>query len=148
MKKVAFLTAAAMVLAVAGCGGAKSVVKKGEIERSIDQQTDRGRYFEVIGIGGADPSLTNKTQRMSLSRDAAIVKAQFELLTIIRGVEVEGGIKIVDALSKDSTLEARLDEVIKGAEPVKTDWTSDDGCVVTLRLDKSKVEEIVGKKVK
>ncbi len=30
----------------------------------------------------------------------------------------------------------------KGAEVIKTEWTNDDGCVVTLRLDKKRLEAI------
>ena len=43
-------------------------------------------------------------------------------------------------METDSKVESYLKEVIKGAEIVKTEWTNDDGCVVTLRLDKKKIE--------
>jgi hypothetical protein len=36
--------------------------------------------------------------------------------------------------------------VIKGAEIVKSEYTADNGCVVTLRLAKRRIEELMGVK--
>ena len=94
-----------------------------------------------MGIGAADSTLTNNTQRRATSRDAAIVQAQYEMLSYVKGVQLEGGITVEKAMETDSKVESYLKEVIKGAEVVKTEWTNDDGCVVTLRLDKKKIED-------
>ncbi len=93
-----------------------------------------------MGIGAADSTLTNSTQRRATSRDAAIVQAQYEMLSYVKGVQLEGGITVEKAMETDSKVESYLKEVIKGSEIVKTEWTNDDGCVVTLRLDKKKIE--------
>jgi hypothetical protein len=45
------------------------------------------------------------------------------------------------AMETDSKLESYLKETIKGAEVIKTEWTNDDGCVVTLQLDKKKLTD-------
>ncbi|MBI4051617.1 MAG: hypothetical protein HY400_03840, partial [Elusimicrobia bacterium] len=104
-------------------------------------------YIEAIGIGGADPSVTNSTQRRSLSRDAAIVKAQYEILSMIKGLQLTGGITVERAIETDSNLRTSLDAEIKGAEIMKNEWTNDDGCLVTLRLYKKRLNEILGGKL-
>ena len=70
------------------------------------------------------------------------------MLSIVKGIEVEGGITVQKALETDSRLETKIKETIRGAEVVKTEWTSDDGCVVTLRLDRKRLETQMGVKFK
>ena len=125
---------------VLGCSHSNSYVKKGEIQKTITQQAETSRYIEAIGIGAADATLKNTTQRRATSRDAAIVQAQYEMLSYVKGVQLEGGMTVEKAMETDSKLESYLKEVIKGAEIVKSEWTNDDGCLVTLRLDKKKLE--------
>lgn len=130
-----------------GCGGGpRSILKKGELPQTIDQNPTRGAYIESIGIGAADSSLTNQTQRKATSRNAAIVAAQYEMLSMIKGLTLEGGILVSRAIEQDSTLMTRIEAEIKGAEIVKTEWTNDDGCVVTLRLPKRRLEKVLGQK--
>ena len=125
-----------MVFLTACRSSHKAYVKHGAIEKTMDQQADKGHYFETIGIGAADSTLTNSTQRMATSRDAAIVQAQYEMLSLIKGVQLEGGHTVEKAMETDSKIETYLKEMIRSAEVVKTEWTKDDGCLVTLRLDK------------
>jgi hypothetical protein len=137
------------IVAVAGLVGcsAKSYVKRGEIDKTITQQQESSRYIEALGIGAADTTLTNTTQRRATSRDAAIVQAQYEMLSYVKGVQLEGGITVQKAMETDSKLETYLKEAIRGSQIVKNEWTNDDGCVVTLRLDKKKLQDY-GLKVK
>ena len=130
-------------LLLANCGGVKSRVHSGQVDQVLDQKAMKGPYFIAIGIGGSDPTLQSETQRKALARDAAIVKAQYEMLSMIRGVELSGGIKVQRAIEADSTLETRIREVIRGAEIVKSEFTSDNGCVVTLRLPKHRVSGVM-----
>ena len=135
-------------LLIAGCGGSKSYVKKGEIERTIEQDAIGKKYIEAIGIGAADATLENSTQRRATSRNAAIVAAQYEMLSMIKGIQLEGGIRVERAMETDSVLQTKIDAAIKGAEIVKTEWTNDDGCIVTLRLARSRLEDLMGVKFK
>lgn len=146
MNKVLLLVLAGGFLI--GCGGKKSYVKKGEIERTLEQEAVQKRYIEAIGIGAADASLTNSTQRRATSRNAAVVAAQYEMLSMIKGIDLEGGIRVEKAIETDSVLQTKIDAAIKGAEIVKSEWTNDDGCLVTLRLDKKRLEEMMGVKFK
>jgi hypothetical protein len=127
---------------LAGCAGVQSRVKGGEIERSMDEQGITDEYIQSIGIGAADSTLENKTQRMATSRHAAIVEAQYQLLSLIKGIQIEGGIVVEKAMETDSKLTTSINEAIKGAEIMKTEWTEDDGCVATLRLEKSKLKKL------
>ncbi len=131
----------------AACGG-KNYVKGGKVQDTLNQDPDKGKFIEAIGIGAADPALPTETQRRALSRDAAIVKSQYEMLSMVKGVEIEGGITVSRAIEKDSTLEARLKETIRGAEILKTEFTKDDGAVVTLRLPKKRLEQMMGVRFK
>jgi hypothetical protein len=148
MKRLWIMGGFAVLAVLAGCGGNKSYVKKGEINKTLDQQAIQSRYIETIGIGAADSTLTNTTQRRATSRDAAIVQAQYEMLSIVKGVEVEGGYTVEKAVETNSSLETKIKDSIKGAEVVKTEWTNDDGCLVTLRLDKKRLESQMGVKFK
>jgi hypothetical protein len=130
----------AVVFLLAGCAGKKEIVKKGEISRDIESQAFQKDYIESIGIGAADQTLENKTQRMATSRNAAIVMAQYEMLSMIKGLKLEGGITVEKAMETDSVIATKIDAEIKGAEIVRTQWTNDDGCVVTLRLPKKRLK--------
>ncbi len=133
------------VVFVAGCSR-NTFVKKGQVDDVLEQDSATRKYVEAIGIGAADQSLSSQTQRRSTSRDAAIVKAQYEMLSMVKGVEIEGGITVSRAIEQDSTLEARLKDTIRGAEIIKTEFTSDDGAIVTLRLPKKRLKKMMGVK--
>jgi hypothetical protein len=130
--------------ALAACAGAPNRVRGGKIETTIDQRAEHGGQFEAIGIGASDPALPTDTQRQSLARDAAIVKAQYEMLSMVKGVELSGGITVDRAIETDSTLRTKILETIRGAEIVKSEFTADNGCVVTIRLPKRRLEEMLG----
>jgi hypothetical protein len=141
----AWLAALAGLIVVAGCSHApKEKVKNGEMERTMDEQMTGKDYVEAIGIGAADPALTNQTQRLATSRNAAVVAAQHEMLSTIKGTRLQGGITVEKAIETDSKLQTTLDEVIKGAEIVKSEWTKDDGCVVTIRIPKERLQRMMG----
>lgn len=145
-KTMSLLTVSLMVLA-AGCATtAKSRVKNGEISQTIDMDSVKKNYLEVVGIGAADSKLTNSTQRKATSRNAAVVDAQYRLLSMIKGLHLTGGITVEKAIETDSKLQTTIDQEIKGAEEVKYEWTSDDGCLVTMRLDKKRLEKMMGVK--
>ena len=140
IRRAGLLTAAA---ALAACSGVQSRVKEGKVESTIDQ-AQRGGQLESIGIGASDPALATDTQRKALARDAAIVKAQYEMLSMVKGVSLEGGITVERAMETDSSLETKIKQTISGAEIVKSEFTADNGCVVTLRLPKRRLEQMMG----
>ena len=131
-------------LFASGCAGVASRVHQGTVDSVINQKPDRGAYVEAIGIGASDPDLKSDTQRKALARDAAIVKAQYELLAMIKGVTLTGGISVERAMESDSALEARVNDAIRGAEILKSEFTADNGCVATMRLPKARLERLMG----
>ena len=62
----------------------------------------------------------------------------------IKGVTLEGGITVDRAMETDSSLETKIRQTIQGAEIVKSEFTADNGCVVTLRLPKRRLEQMMG----
>ena len=140
-----WLVAVALLTGIWGCSHNKNYVnKQGQIDRTMDDEAVKKDRIEAIGIGAADSTMTNQTQRLATSRDAAIVAAQNELLTMVKGAQLQGGITVSKAMETDSKLTASVNEVIKGAEILKTEWTKDDGCVVTLRISKKRLETMMG----
>ena len=67
---------------------------------------------------------------------------------MVKGVQVEGGITVQRSIEINSDLETHIKQVIAGAEIVKSEFTTDNGCVVTLRLKKSRLEDLMGVKFK
>lgn len=119
-----------------------TVSSSGEIEREWVEEGVTKNYIFARGIGAADQNLDNKTQKMATSRNSAIVNAQYNMLSIIKGVNLEGGITVEKAIETDSLLATKIDALIKGAQVVRTEWTNDDGCVVVLRLDKKYLKDM------
>lgn len=142
MKKAFLIIAVGLLAAACSSSPEKGTVSKtGEIEREWVEQGVTKHYIFARGLGAADQTLDNKTQRMATSRNAAIVNAQYNLLSLIKGVTLEGGVTVEKALETDSVLATKINAVIKGAQIVRTEWTSDDGCVVTLRLPKQALSD-------
>jgi len=138
-----------IALFLVGCGGGKNqFVKKGELSQTIEQQAIQKENIEAVGICGADAKLLSVSQKRSDSRDCAITKAQGELATTISGIELEGGVRVERAVTADSVLQSKLQAALKGAEIVKTEWLNDDGCVVTMRINRKRLQEMMGVKFK
>ena len=148
MKRISgmFAVGAALALAVAGCGGGSKALKNGELKQTIEAPDQSGDYLVAMGIGAADPKLETATQRRATSRNAAIVDAQYQLVAKIKGVTIEGGITIEKAMETNSKITASVNNMVKGAEVTKMEWTNDDGCVAEVRLNKKAAEKELGLK--
>ncbi len=136
MKTIAL---AALAAALAACSGPRARLDAGRVPDVLDERPDARGYFEAVGIGAADASLPTLTQRRAVARDAAIVAAQYELASMLDGVELSGGVKVSKAVETDSNLSADIHAAIRGAQVLKSEFTTDGGCVVTLRLPKSRL---------
>lgn len=143
-KPLAILGAIALSINLVSCGsGIKTHVKGGELQQTMEKETQTSDFIQSIGIGAADQKIDNKTQRMSTSRNAAIAMAQYEMVGIIKGLQVEGGITVSKAMETNSDISVKVNESVKGAEILKTEWTTDDGCVATLRLSKKRLAQML-----
>ena len=142
MKKT--LALVALSVFVLGCKSAAdkgTVSSSGEIEKEWVEEGITKNYIFARGMGAADQTLENKTQKMATSRNAAIVNGQYNMLSFIKGVNLEGGITVEKAIETDSVLATKIDAVIKGAQVVRSEWTNDDGCIIVLRLPKKALKE-------
>ncbi|MCB4791017.1 MAG: hypothetical protein LHV68_03935 [Elusimicrobia bacterium] len=140
---VCILLPVCFLLSSCATDGSKSRVSKdGEIAREWTEQGITDNFIFATGIGAADQTMTSKTQKMATSRNAAIVGAQYNLLSLVKGVKLEGGITVEKAMETDSLLATKIDAEIKGAEVVKSEWTADDGCVTTIRLPKTRLKSM------
>lgn len=135
-----------LLIAAAGCGPGSQYLDNGKLKNTIEEQNIGAKYIEVVGIGRTDPNITDATGRKAVSRNAAVVDAQYRLVAIVKGIKIEGGVTIERAMETDSKIKATVDDMIKGAETVKTEWATDDGCIVTMRLDKEGLAKQLGVK--
>ena len=144
MKILMMLLVAVFAAAVmTGCGGS-TYLQDGKIKDTITEQTLTDRYVEVVGIGRADPNIPDTTGKRAVSRNAAVVDAQYRLASVVNGIKIEGGVTIQKAMETDSRITASVDSMIKGAQTMKIEWTQDDGCMVTMRLDKQGLAKQLG----
>ena len=142
MKKA--LALAVLAAFAFGCKSASekgTVSSSGEVEREWVEEGVTKNYIFARGMGAADQTLENKTQKMATSRNAAIVNGQYNMLSFVKGVSLEGGITVEKAIETDSVLATRIEAVIKGAQVVRTEWTNDDGCIIVLRLSKKSLKD-------
>ena len=137
------LSAAVMALAVAGCSHkAESKTKRGEISRTIDSpEAETDRYIEFDGIGAADQTIQNKSQKMSLSESAARKVAEEKMLAYLKGQTIDANTTVEQAVTTNQKIQGIVQQTLRGAMVVKREWTNDDGCVLTIRLDKKKFKD-------
>lgn len=142
VKILVCLMAAALMAGCATSPDAGTVSKSGDIQREWVEEGVTDNFIFARGIGAADQALDNKTQKMATSRNAAIVNGQYNMLSLVKGVKLEGGITVEKAMETDSMLATSIDATIKGAQVVRSEWTADDGCVVILRLSKKSLKDM------
>ena len=133
----------AVALGAVGCSNkAVSKTKKGEIVRTIDTpEAETDRYIQFDGIGAADPSIQNKSQRMSLSESAARKVAEEKMLAYLKGQTIDANTTVEQAITSNQKIQGIVQQTLRGAMVVKREWTNDDGCVLSLRLDKKKFKD-------
>lgn len=113
----------------------------GTIKQRITNVSD-DMYLRTIGIGTADKTIENDTQRKATAKNAAVLNARYEMLAVVKGLKIEGGIEISRAMEVNSYIKERAEKIINTAEVIDYQWTSDGGCMVTLQLERSKIEQI------
>lgn len=135
-----FLVTGALAVTSIGCAAkVASRVKGGEIAQTIDTtKSDTDNYLEFDGIGAADMTLTNISQRKSLSEAAGRKIAEEKMLAYLKGQQIDATTTVEQAITTNQVIQGIVSNTLKGAAIVKREWTSDDGCVVTIRLDKKK----------
>ena len=142
-KFLCYVSVAVLALSAAGCSNkAESRVKKGEIARTMDTPSaETDRYVQFDGIGAADQTIQNKSQKMSLSESAARKIAEEKMLAYLKGQAIDANTTVEQAVTTNQKIQGLVQQTLRGAMVVKREWTNDDGCVLTLRLDKKKFKD-------
>lgn len=109
-----------------------------------------GGYLETKGMGlppaNMEKSAEKQFERRAKCRDAALIQAQYEMLSILKGVHLEGGLTVNQAMLTDSNIKATVDDVIRGAKVENAIWNEDDSCTVTLRISRRRIRRMMGVK--
>ena len=142
---VCFAAVGTLALGTVGCSNkATAKTKKGEIVRTIDTpEAESDRYVQFDGIGAADQTIQNKSQRMSLSESAARKVAEEKMLAYLKGQTIDANTTVEQAVTSNQKIQGIVQQTLRGAMVVKREWTNDDGCVLSIRLDKKKFKDQV-----
>lgn len=109
---------------------------------AMDNEKSMGtsnRYIEFEGIGAVDPTITNRTQRRSLSESAGRKIAEEKMLAYLENQKIDPtNVKAaIDPMNKRRKI---LSGTLRGVAVVKREWTKEDNCIVTIRLNKKKLK--------
>ena len=118
---VAIVIVSVFAISFIGCGGGSQTLKSdGSIKETVTEQANTDRYVTAIGIGAPAADVTTDTQKKATSRNAAIVAAQYQMVSLLKGVKITGGVTIEKAMETDSKIQATVNDSVRGAEIVKT----------------------------
>lgn len=86
------------------------------------------------GMGKADPSITNQTQRRALSKRAAITRAQAKAILYIDKLKLDKKRTVKEARLKNKKIQITIDAYIRGVEVTDVRWDKRDNCTVKTRI--------------
>ena len=130
-----------VVLVLSGCGHVERSVTKGQVADTLNDLSDR-KHLKFRGIGAAPTESKDLTQRRAMSRNAALVNGRLQVLAYLKGVTISGGITVAQAMEIGGEIREQADQLVRGAEEETAEYTSDDGCVVTLRIRRADVDKL------
>lgn len=131
-----------MILAQ-GCGADRRALTRERTVRDVLTVTSDANYIRVRGFGAVPEGIKDQVRRRGLSRNAGLVSARYEMSVLLRGVRTTGGLAIASLIEKDSRIQEKMDQVISGAEEEVVEFTRDDGAIVLLRIERSKIEDML-----
>ena len=113
---------------------------------SVPSDDEESLY--AAGVGTADKDTINETQRLGLSREAAIADAYRKLTEKIKAVKVRGGITVEQKIAKNDLTQTQVEGVIKNAIIEKEQFMDDGGCAVILKLNRKNIDSTLGSEEK
>lgn len=128
-------------LLMAACSHIRPTIEGDRVRDTWENPSNRA-YYRVRGLGTPPDVLKGSTRRRAASRDAALAGARRELLALIGGVRLAGGLTVQDGMAMDSQLKESVDRLVIGAEEALVEFTSSDHCVVTLQIPRSEVDRL------
>ena len=125
-----------------GCAGLDRSMSRGQVKDVWTQASDK-EYIRTRGVGAAPTEVADPTRRRGLARNAALVAARYEMLQIIKGLRVTGGLTVEKLIQTDGRIAEVANKIVAGAEEVQTEWGKGDGCVVLLELKRDQVMDVL-----
>lgn len=86
------------------------------------------------GIGVAPPSTESARQGRAVAIEAGLTVARGELLSIVRGVRIDGVSTVQDAMEANSVLESRVPGIVRGSQLVEVRELGGGAVEVTVAL--------------
>ena len=86
------------------------------------------------GVGVAPPSTESAQQGRSLAIEAGLAGARRELLSIVRGLRIDGASTVQDAMTANPVLESRVPGVVRGSQLVEVRELGGGAVEVTVAL--------------
>src|SRR5271157_188824 len=100
-----------IILLFLGCAGAPTP-DRDTVPPDESGITDFKDRIEAVGVGAPNPILPSETQRKATARDAALLKARYELSAEVNSLVLQSGISLEAAVELDSTLSDRIKQAI------------------------------------
>lgn len=135
-----------VVVLLSGCAGAPPRATRGGKVLDIWSGISTKEFIRVRGMGTVPGQTVGQVARRGASRNSALVGARYQLLALVQGVKLEGGITLSQLMEQDSLIKEIANEIVAGGEEVLVEWLPDDGCVVTLELQRARVERLIQQK--
>ncbi|MEE8425101.1 MAG: hypothetical protein V3S11_04700 [Elusimicrobiota bacterium] len=103
-----------------------------------------GTFLQVSGTAAPDPKTSSVTQQIALSRDEALADARRRLRRYIAALPLGGGMTAGLRMKKSKEFRRSVEQMIRSAAIVSTEWDDDGTAVVLIRVDKRRINKILG----
>lgn len=125
MKRLGILMMMVLFVFAWGCAGTMtSWIKKGDVYKT-EGWLD-GNTYQVHGIGVAPENITNKIQRRALSKEAALMDAQEQVIESMHGYMLKGKSEADMNQLKSSTVYKEVGAMAKGGRIVQVTFGEND----------------------
>jgi hypothetical protein len=130
-----FLAALALGGAIVFAGTTPAAQATVEISAVVKMQSkvvnwNKGSDSEVLAVGIGRPD----SRGLVLSREAAIMAAQRNLVGVINGLQIDSDTTMKEFLIEHDTVTRKISGILQGAQVVEEDTTSDGGYYVVMRV--------------
>ncbi len=143
MKKLSRVAIMVLLAALVGCGHeSRYLTRDGELRDAWSAVSDR-KFIRTVGIGVAPDRIKDRTRRKGMARNSALIGARTELIALLKGVRIKGSVDVSSLAQQRDQLRQLVDTVISGAEEERVEWDNTDGCVVVLRIERSRVRKML-----
>lgn len=132
-----------LVVALGGCGHQSQFLSKdGELTDTWSAVSDR-KYIRTVGIGVAPDNVKDRTRRKGMARNSALINARAELIALVKTVRIKGSLEVSRLAEQRGVMRQLVDATIGGAEEERVEWDQSEGCVVVLRIERSRVRKML-----